>query len=108
MDSIPQEVSVVEASRALGLSDRRVRAMVRDGVLAGRRIGARWVIRRADVEQRVRRRGRPGRPMSERNAWAMLSKLSGGGWPALPAWARSRLQRRLAHGSLLSLASDLR
>lgn len=108
MESIAEEYSVSEASRALGVSDRRVRAMVRDGVLAGRRSGARWLIRRADVEQRRRRAARPGRPMGERNAWALLSKLSGGGWPALRPWDRSRLQRKLAQGSLLSLANKLR
>ena len=108
MESFYEEYSVGEASRALGVSDRRVRAMIEDGVLAGRRSGGRWLIRRDDVEQRLRQRGRPGRPLSQRNAWALLSKLSGGEWPALPAWDRSRLQRKLAEGSLLSLASELR
>jgi hypothetical protein len=61
-----------------------------------------------DVEERLRRRGRAGRPLSQRNAWALVSKLSGEEWPALPAWDRSRLQRKLAKRSLLSLASDLR
>jgi excisionase family DNA binding protein len=108
MESFYEEYSVGEASRALGVSDRRVRAMIEDGVLAGRRSGGRWLIRRNEVEDRLRRRGRAGRPLSQRNAWALLSKLSGGEWPALPAWDRSRLQRKLAKGSLLSLASELR
>lgn len=107
-ESLPEEYSVAEAARAFGVSGRRVRAMVQDGVLAGRRSGGRWLIRRDDVEQLLHRRGRPGRPMSQRNAWALLSKLSGGEWPALPAWDRSRLRRKLAEGSLLSLASELR
>jgi hypothetical protein len=46
--------------------------------------------------------------MTQRNSWALLSRLSGGDWPALPAWDRSRLQRRLAKRSLLSLAEELR
>jgi excisionase family DNA binding protein len=108
MESFYEEYSVGEASRALGVSDRRVRAMIEDGVLAGRRSGGRWLIRRSEVEDRLRRRGRTGRPLSQRNAWALLSKLSGEEWPALPAWDRSRLQRKLANGSLLSLASELR
>ena len=108
MESFYEEYSVGEASHALGVSDRRVRAMIKDGVLAGRRSGGRWLVRMNDVEERLRRRGRAGRPLSQRNAWALLSKLSGGEWPALPAWDRSRLQRKLAKRSLLSLASELR
>jgi len=108
MESFYEEYSVGEASQALGVSDRRVRAMIKDGVLAGRRSGGRWLVRMNDVEERLRRRGRAGRPLSQRNAWALLSKLSGGEWPALPAWDRSRLQRKLAKRSLLSLASELR
>lgn len=46
--------------------------------------------------------------MSERNAWALVSKLSGDEWPQLPAWDLSRLRRKLAQGSLLSLAPELR
>src|SRR5712692_8787509 len=101
MDGVLDEFSAIEAARALGVSGRRVRAMVRDGVLAGRRSGGRWLIRRTDVEQRVRQRRRPGRPLSQRKAWALVSKLSGGDWPALPAWDRLRLQRKLAEGTLL-------
>ncbi len=108
MEAIREEFSVDEASRALRVSQRRIRAMVRDGVLGGRRLGGRWLIRGADVEQRARQQSRPGRPMSERNAWAVLWRLSSGEWPALPAWDRSRLQQKLKRRSLLSLASDLR
>jgi excisionase family DNA binding protein len=108
MNFIHEEYSVGEASRALGVSDRRVRAMVRDGVLVGRRSGGRWLIRRDDLEQRISRRGRSGRPMSRRNAWALVSKLSGADWPPLPAWDRSRLKQKMAEGSLLSLATELR
>jgi len=102
------EISVPEAATALGVTGRRVRAMASGGVLAGRRSGGRWLIQRSAVEQRLRQRPAPGRPLSQRKAWALLWKLSGADWPALPAWDRSRLRRKLAGGSLLALANDLR
>jgi len=46
--------------------------------------------------------------LGERNAWALLARLSGAGWPELSPWDRSRLKQRLAKRSLLSLADDLR
>jgi len=101
------DYSVREAAGALGVSDRRIRAMIREEILPGRRSGGRWLVRRVGVELRKRRGGKPGRPLSHRNAWALVSKLSGNGWPALSAWDRSRLERKLERGSLLSLADQL-
>src|SRR2546430_17403479 len=88
MESILEERSVGEAARALGVSDRRVRAMIRDGVLAGRRSGGRWLIRRDDVEERLRPRGPPGGPLGPRNGWALLMELSCVGLAPLPGWDR--------------------
>jgi hypothetical protein len=106
--SLPAEVPVAEAARALGISDRRIRAMVRTGVLRGRRFAGRWIIHGADVERRGHEGSRPGRPLSPLNAWALLQRLSSGAWPPLPAWERSRLQRKLGRRSVLSLADELR
>ena len=108
MESQSEEISVGEASRELRVSDRRVRAMVAAGLLRGRRVAGRWLIRRADVERRAREHSRPGRPMSERNAWALLRRLSADEWPDLPAWDLSRLRQKLGRRSVLSLADDLR
>src|SRR5437867_3462149 len=107
MEIAAEELSVAEAARALRVSERRVRAMLRDGVLAGRRFGRFWLVRGADVEQRSRSPSRIGRPMSERNAWAVVSRFSSGRWPALPRWDRSRLRRKVQRKSLLALAVDL-
>jgi excisionase family DNA binding protein len=101
-------VSVAEAARALRLSDRRIRALIRAGALAAEHVGGRWLVSRADVEQRARHRGRPGRPLGQRNAWALVARLSGAEWPELSPWDRSRLKQRLANRSLLSLANELR
>lgn len=108
MEQLRDHVSVAQAARALGVSDRRIRALIRADALAAQHVGGRWLVSRADVEQRARRRGRPGRPLGERNAWALVARLSGAEWPALSPWDRSRLKQRLARRSLLSLADVLR
>lgn len=108
MEQLRDQVSVAEAARELGLSDRRIRALIRAGVLAAQHVGGRWLVRRSGVEQRARRGGRSGRPLGERNAWALVARLSGAEWPELSPWDRSRLKQRLAKRSLLSLADELR
>lgn len=108
MEQLHDHVSVVDAARALNVSDRRIRALIRADALAAQHIGGRWLVSRAEVEQRARRRGRPGRPLGERNAWALVARLSGAEWPELSPWDRSRLKQRLARRSLLSLADELR
>ncbi len=108
MEQRREYVSVAEAARALGLSDRRIRALIGAGALAAQHVGGRWLVSRADVERRALHRGRPGRPLGQRNAWALVARLSGAEWPELSPWARSRLKQRLAKRSLLSLAEELR
>ena len=108
MEQLRDYVSVADAARALGVSDRRIRALIRAGALAAQHVGRPWLVSRADVEQRARHRGRPGRPLGERNAWALVARLSGSEWPELSPWDRSRLKQRLARRSLLSLAGELR
>lgn len=108
MEQLRDHVSVADAARALDVSDRRIRALIRAGALAAQHVGARWLVSRADVERRARHRGRPGRPLGERNAWALIARLSGAEWPELSPWDRSRLKQRLARRSLLSLADELR
>jgi excisionase family DNA binding protein len=108
MERPRDHLSVREAARALVVSDRRVRALIRAGSLAAQQVGGRWLLSRADIERRGRRRGRPGRPLGERNAWALLARLSGSEWPELSRWDRSRSKQRLAGRSLLSLADELR
>lgn len=108
MDQLRDHVSVADAARALRVSDRRIRALISAGALAAQNVGSRWLVSRADVEQRARRRGRPGRRLGQRNAWALVARLSGAEWPELPPWDRYRLKQRLAKRSLLSLADELR
>lgn len=65
-------VSVKEAARALGVSPRRVNAMLHAGQLKGRKVGSNWVIEPDSLQ----RPARAGRPMSQRNAWAMILERS--------------------------------
>lgn len=51
---------MAEAAESLGVSSRRVRALISDGRLRAHRVGALWMIGRSDLNQ-VRER-KPGRP----------------------------------------------
>lgn len=44
-----EEIGVPEASRMLGVSDASVRYWLREGDLAGHKIGKTWRVKRADV-----------------------------------------------------------
>lgn len=90
-------VSVAEAAEELGVSERRVRQMLDDGSLTGRRIGRSWVIDLAEVHRRGRRPAPKGRPWSPRSAWALLAVLDGEP-SALSPTERSRARRRVRGG----------
>lgn len=56
----PNPLTTADAAAKLGVSVRRVRAMIRDGRLPAKKIGRDWLVRQTDLAQ-VRDR-RPGRP----------------------------------------------
>lgn len=90
------DLSVAEAALVLGVSARRVRALLESGQLPGRQVGGRWLLSSRAVEQRreVPRDG--GRPLSQASAWNMLAVLSAAedSLNDLPAPARSRARSR--------------
>src|SRR4051794_25666510 len=89
-------IAVADAARALRVDDSRVRAMLRDGLLAGEKIGSVWVVDGEDVARRVARGGSPGgRPFSAAGAWGALNMLEGGRAPWLEAVHRSRVRQGL-------------
>lgn len=90
-------LGVGDAATELGVSRRRVRQMLSDGVLAGQRVGRTWVVDRADLE--LFRHGRPpvGRPWQPTSAWALLAVASGR-TANLSAPQRSRARRRVEVG----------
>lgn len=90
-------LSVAEAAAELGVSARRVRQMLADGVLDGERIGRAWVVDAEQLRAVKHRRPRVGRPWGAASAWALLA-LADGGEPELSPVERSRARKRLAEG----------
>jgi excisionase family DNA binding protein len=98
-------ISVADAAQELGVSERRVLAMLHGGELRGEKVGGRWVVNPHSL-----RHPKPaGRPMSPRNAWALI--LGRGAW--LDSQATWKLNQRMAglrdrHDPALVLAAWLR
>ena len=90
-------LGVDEVACELGVSPRRVRQMISDGVLVARRLGGVWVIEREHVGRVERHRRQVGRPWSPGSAWAVLA-LADGGEPDLAPVDRSRARKRLGSG----------
>lgn len=100
-------VSVPEAARVLGLSAGRVRNMAAHGQLHASKIGGRWLVERAAVEERLRREAVGGRPFASHNAWALLLLASGEDVEGISPSVRSRLRRALRTDGLQELAPRL-
>ena len=90
-------LGVAEAAAELGVSERRVRQMLADGVLDGERIGRAWVIDAGQLRSAGPLRPKVGRPWSAASAWALLA-LADGKDPELSPVERSRAKKRLAGG----------
>ena len=86
-------MSVSQAAQALGVSPRRVRALIQSNRVPAVRVGRNWALDRNLLRSQGRRRG--GRPISADNAWALLALLSGSQAPWIDVFSRSRLKRRL-------------
>lgn len=98
-------VAVSDAARSLGVSQQRVRAMLADGRLEGKKLGDVWLVEvpdQRDPSLRPRRR-----PMSPAQAWRGLALLSGFEFdadPSVKGHLRARLRRVLADESLDDVA----
>ncbi|MEO8697611.1 MAG: helix-turn-helix domain-containing protein [Acidimicrobiales bacterium] len=99
-------MAVDDAAEQLGVSPRRVRQMLADGVLRGERIGHSWIIDTEAIEVVGARRPGVGRPWSRRSAWALLAVAGGAGDEAQPV-ERARAKRRLAEVGLVGLVGRL-
>lgn len=64
-----------EWAKAHGVSERRARQLASAGQISARKVGGRWLI--DDARRGGPLRGQPGRPLSERSAWAILDVLDG-------------------------------
>jgi excisionase family DNA binding protein len=91
-------MSVADAAMALGVSARRVRAMIDSAQLSGSQVGGRWLIERDDVVSRKRQPRPSGRPLSSSSAWHILAVLSGAdealGSLSAPVRCRARQRAR--------------
>ncbi|MGH3531206.1 MAG: helix-turn-helix domain-containing protein [Mycobacterium sp.] len=105
MDNV---MSGPEVAKHLGVSERRVRAMIAGGQLPAQRMMGRWVIP-ADAVSAYRSKI-VGRPMAERSAWSVMQHLADEEpKAALPPRLRNRIKAlgdaRLARQRLRSWVS---
>lgn len=63
------QLSVSESAKRLGVSERRVRAMLEAGGIAGEKIGGRWIV--SDLGRAAIERA-PVRPLSPRACWILI------------------------------------
>lgn len=93
------DLSVAEAAQVLGVSPRRIRALLEGGHLPGRQVGGRWLLPSRAVEHRREMAHEGGRPLSQASTWNMLAVLAGAedSLHDLPAPARSRARSRARH-----------
>lgn len=84
-------ITVADAASRLGVSPRRVRAMLLSGDLSGERLGRQWTIDASSLRPTARR---AGQPFSPRIAWAFIELAEG----RVPEWVSpselSRLRMR--------------
>ncbi|MDO3129650.1 helix-turn-helix domain-containing protein [Mycobacteroides abscessus subsp. bolletii] len=69
-------MSSSEVAQALGVSERRVRAMVADGQLPAQRMFGRWAVPASAVA--AHKPASAGRPLSSSSAWSVLGHLVAG------------------------------
>jgi hypothetical protein len=94
------EVGVGQAAKQLGVTPQRVRQLIARGAIDARSIGGRYVLHSAALAALGTERP-PGRPLSPRTSWGLVSLVESGTAPALSATERSRLRARLRQGPSL-------
>jgi excisionase family DNA binding protein len=89
-------ISVAQVAKRLGVGVARVHQRIADGSLPAERIGSQWAIDEASLVPLFEAKY-PGRPLSERSAWALLafSVADGDRIEALAPSERSRAKDRL-------------
>jgi excisionase family DNA binding protein len=100
-------MSVADAAKRLGISDRRVRALAADGRLPAQKLANRWFVEVDRLSERGRSAGARGRPFSGGHSLGLLFLASGDEAPWLSAYEKWRL-RRYALPRLQSLLPRLR
>lgn len=89
------DLEINEAARRLGVTDSRVRQLLRAKTIRGRRVGNAWLVAAEDIARLESHRIRAGRPLAPRRAWAALDLLNAGQAPWVSASARSQVRSHL-------------
>lgn len=87
-------ISVQEAAERLELNPGRVRRLVSQGLLEGRKVGGRWLVAESAISERRDAHVRAGRPLSPRSAWGLLWAADRRAMPWLAPRERSRARQR--------------
>jgi excisionase family DNA binding protein len=67
-------LSLDQAASSLGVTRRRVQALVERGQLKAQRVAGIWLVEAADVHQRRRSSAKRGRPVKASTAWRLISE----------------------------------
>jgi hypothetical protein len=105
---MPVYVDVEEAARHLRVAPSRVRALIAGGGLQAEKLGGRWLVDWDSVLARARSQAAAGRPLTARNAWALLLMASEDQLPpGFDQHARWRIRQTLDRQNLMDLRSRL-
>ncbi|HEY4408713.1 MAG TPA: helix-turn-helix domain-containing protein [Acidimicrobiia bacterium] len=89
-------LTLAEAGTRLGVSRRRVQAMVSSGVLPAEKRGAQWFVAASAVRTAMHTRDpHPGHPLSARSAWTQIGALTDTGARLAADDALDMVRRRL-------------
>src|SRR5437899_8342560 len=91
------KLSISEAADRLGISPQRVRVLAASNRIEAERIGHRWLV--DDASLSFARQPHAGRPISSRNAWALLALLAGQSPDWVDPSVRYRLRKRMVRDS---------
>lgn len=100
-------MSVTEAAQRLGLSRRRVLALIQEGKLSAGLLGTTWAVDLESIERRARLEPGSGRHFSPKRAWGLLFVADGLEVPWLDRVSISKLRAYLRDHRLAMVSARL-
>lgn len=90
-------LTAAQAASLLGISDRQIRSLIADGIIASEKTGSgEWLIDPQTIADYRARRRSSGRPWSPEFSWALVAVLAGEHLPPIDGpTTRSRLRQRI-------------
>lgn len=105
----PDYLTVAQTAERLGVTPSRVRALIENHQLRAARVGlSSYFVLEEDVERRVSLGSVTGRPLSPRNAWAVIMLAAGMHPEFVDRQNRHRLRQLLGRDGLAGLRIRLR